>query len=328
MLTVDVHSHFTPLEVVEDSRRGAGFDGLTVEVIDGSEWMVARQGHRHLLQPAFYDLEARLESMDAAGTDRAVLSISPQMFMYWTDAAEAVQFCQRANNALAGFAGDSGGRIEAVATLPMQDPDAAIAELRRAVLEFGLRGAEIGPVVEGVWLDDTDYRKVLAAAEELGVPLILHPYYVGLRPGLEDFYLTNFIGNPLESTISAARLILGGVLDDLPELRLVLMHGGGFLPYQVGRLDHGHRVRPEAKGCLHPPSTYLDRFFFDTITHAREPLRFLIDMVGAGHVVFGTDFPFDMAGGSMSSQLNGLDLTEDQRAMIAGKNASRLFKLA
>lgn len=328
MSTVDVHNHFIPREVVDAARGGGAFDDMTVEVVGGYEWLVHRQGYRYPLHPTFYDLEARLATMDAADIDRAVVSISPTLFMYWTEASAAAEFCRRANDELAAFARDSGGRIAAVATLPMQDPDAACVELRRAVTELGCRGAEIGPVVERIWLDDDDNRKVLATAQELDVPLILHPYYVGARPGLEDFYLTNLVGNPLESTISAARLILSGTLDELPSLSLVLMHGGGFLPYQVGRLDHGHRVRPEAKGCRHAPSTYLGRFAYDTITHAAAPLRFLIDLVGAANVLFGTDFPYDMAAGPLMEQLAGTGATDEEIDLIASANAVRLFKLA
>jgi len=169
---------------------------------------------------------------------------------------------------------------------------------------------------------------VLAAAADLGVPLILHPYYVGARPGLADFYLTNLIGNPLATTVCAARLIFSGALDELGALRLVLTHGGGYLPYQIGRLDHGRRVRPEAGGCAHPPSAYLSRFWFDTVTHAPGPLRFLADSAGADHVVYGTDFPFDMAAGPLADQLAGTGLSEADAERIAGRNANALFGLA
>ncbi len=328
MTTLDVHSHFVPREVVETARHGEAYDGLRMEAVDGEEWLVHRQGYRYLLHPTFYDLEERLRAMDAAGIDRAVVSISPTLFMYWTHASSGADFCRRANDELAAFARDSDGRLTSVATLPMQDPDAACVELRRAVSVLGLAGAQIGPITGDVWLDDAQHRDVLLTAQELDVPLILHPYYVGPRPGLESFYLTNLIGNPLESTISAARLIFAGVLDELPALSLVLMHGGGFLPYQIGRLDHGHRVRPEAKGCQHPPSSYLDRFFYDTVTHAARPVRFLIDMVGTENVLFGTDFPFDMAAGTLDAQLADTGLDESQVEMIAWQNATRLFKLA
>jgi aminocarboxymuconate-semialdehyde decarboxylase len=325
--TVDVHNHFIPREVVDTARKGTAFDGLRVELVDGQEWLVHRQGFRYPLHAGFYDLPARLRSMDAAGIDRAVMSISPTLFMYWAEASEAADFCRRANDEMAAFARESGGRIISVAALPMQDPDLASAELTRGVRDLGMRGAQIGPVVEKTWLDDSDVRKVLATAHRLEVPLILHPYYVGPRPGLEDFYLTNIIGNPLESTISAARLIFGGVLDELPGLSFVLMHGGGFLPYQIGRLDHGFNVRPESKGCQKAPSSYLQRFFYDTITHASDPLRFLVDTVGSKNVVFGTDYPYDMAGGPLTQQLDGTGLDDSVVEDIAWRNTTALFKL-
>jgi aminocarboxymuconate-semialdehyde decarboxylase len=325
--TIDIHNHFIPPAIIEAARKGSAFDGVTTDTVDGEEWMVHRQGYRYPLHRGFYDVEERLRSMDARGIDESVVSISPTMFMYWTEASEAAEFCRQTNDALAAYAASSGGRLHSVATLPMQDPDLAAAELRRAVLELGLSGAQIGPVTEGTWLDDSDVRKVLATAQELDVPLILHPYFVGPRPGLEDYYLTNLVGNPLETVISASRLIFGGVLDELPGVSFVLMHGGGYLPYQIGRLDHGYRVRPEAKGCQQAPSTYLHRFFYDTVTHAPRPLRFLADLVGSRNVVYGTDYPYDMAAGPLVDQLRDVGLDEDATANIAGRNSAALFKL-
>jgi aminocarboxymuconate-semialdehyde decarboxylase len=168
---------------------------------------------------------------------------------------------------------------------------------------------------------------VLRAAARLGVPLILHPYYIGPQAGLADFYLTNLVGNPLATTVCAARLIFSGVLDEITELRPVLMHGGGYLPYQIGRLDHGYRVRPESQACRAAPSEYLTRFWFDTVTHAAAPLRFLVGLAGAEHVVYGTDYPFDMASGPLSDQAEGAGLDARSLASVAGLAADSLFGL-
>jgi aminocarboxymuconate-semialdehyde decarboxylase len=327
VLAVDAHTHFVPPDVLGAARRGAGFDGMTAERARDREWLVHRQGFRYPVPAVFYDLDARLAAMDERGIGHAVLSIAPQLFMYWVGAGEAAGFCRAANDALAAFASGSAGRVSAVATLPLQEPAAAVTELRRAVTELGMAGAEIGPDVAGTPLDNPALRPVLAAAADLGVPLIVHPYYVAPRPGLEDFYLTNLVGNPLATTVCAARLIFSGVLDELGALRLVLMHGGGYLPYQIGRLDHGHRVRPEARGCAQPPSAYLTRFWFDTVTHAPVPLRFLVDTVGADHVVYGTDFPFDMAAGPLHEQVEGTGLGGADLELVAGRNATALFAL-
>jgi aminocarboxymuconate-semialdehyde decarboxylase len=124
-----------------------------------------------------------------------------------------------------------------------------------------------------------------------------------------------------------ARLIFSGVLDRLSSLELVLLHGGGFLPYQIGRFDHGHRVRPEAKGCACAPSEYLSRFAFDTITHRPDALDYLIRTVGADHVVYGTDYPYDMAGGPLAEQLGHVELSEADCSHVAGGTAARIFGL-
>ena len=329
MLCVDVHNHYAPPEILTGARSGDGIDGLRIEPgPGGTEWVIHRQGFRWPLHPTFHDLAARLRAMDELGIDVAVLSVAPPLFLYWLDDVAAAAECARlTNDSLAAFAAASSGRIAPVATLPMQDPDAAVGELRRAVTELGMKGAQIGPRVEQVGLDDPRVRPVLAAAAELGVPLILHPYHVGKRAGLEDYYLSNLVGNPLESTVGAARLILGGVLDELPDLRAVLLHGGGYLPYQIGRLDHGYRVRPESRGCWERPSSYLRRFWYDTLTHAARPLGLLLELVRADRVVYGTDFPFDMGGGPLAAQLAGVDLDHAARRHVAGGNAVELFGL-
>nr|MDT0657190.1 amidohydrolase family protein [Micromonospora sp. DSM 115978] len=329
MLRVDVHSHFAPPEVIASARAGDGIDGLRIErTSDGGERVVHRQGFFWAVDPTFHDIEARIAAMDARGDDLAVLSITPTLLMYWLeDASAAVDFCRMANDALATAARAAGDRAVAVATLPMQDTDAAVRELRRAVTELGMKGAQIGPRMEDLGLDHESVRPVLAEAARLDVPLILHPYNVGKRAGLTEYYLTNTIGNPLESTVGAARLIFGGVLDELPDLKLVLMHGGGYLPYQIGRFDHGYRVRTETKGCAHAPSSYLRRFWYDTITHSPGPLQFLVKQVGADRVVYGTDFPFDMGGGPVKEQLDGVVLDAEELNRIAGANAIELFGL-
>lgn len=327
MRTVDVHAHVIPPAFVAAARSGDAPDGITVEHQDGKPWLAHRQGYRYPLLDAFHDTAARVAAMDTDGIDVSLLSIAPPLFLYGTDAATAKDAAVLVNDGLAAMVRTAPDRFAGLATLPMQDPDAAVAELQRSVRELGLRGAEIGPHVEGRPLDDASLRPVLATAAELEVPLLLHPYYVGSTPGLDDFYLTNLAGNPWQTAVSASRLILSGMLDELPALDLVLVHGGGHLPYQVGRLDHGHKVRPEAATPTQPPSAYLRRFHYDTLTHRPSALRWLVDEVGADRVVYGTDLPFDMAGGPLAGQLAGTSLADDDLARVAHGNADRLFRL-
>jgi aminocarboxymuconate-semialdehyde decarboxylase len=323
----DIHTHFIPPEFVADVRAGRALDRIALQRRDGVEWLVHPQGYGYPLSPEFFDVEAKHREMDRLGIDAAVLSLSPTLFFYWLDAAATADFCRRANDSLAKFVAGS-DRLEGVAVVPLQDPDAAAMELRRAVRDLSLRGAEIGTTMEKVPLDDRRFDPFFAAAAELDVPVILHPYYVGTRPNLTDFYMTNLTGNPLETCIAASRLILSGFLDRHPRLKIVLVHAGGFMPFQIGRLDHGFRVRPETKAITAAPSSYLRRFWYDTITHAGTPLKFLIDLVGADRVVFGTDLPFDMADVRFKDYFSAAKLDTATLDAITRTNSMTLFGLA
>ena len=288
-MILDVHTHFIPAFAVEEARADGVFG---VRADDG--WFVHPQGYRYPVVREFSEVEAKLEQMERLGIDASVLSIAPTLFFYEQPAADAVAFAERANDALAELvAGEPS--LYGFATLPLQDGERAASELERAVRELGLVGAQIGTNCGPTPIDAPELAPVLAAAESLGVPLMLHPYYVGPKPMLEDFYFTNSVGNPLDTCTAAARLIHSGALDRHPGLEVVLVHAGGFMPYQLGRLDHAFEVRREPRVAIdRPPSSYLDRFWFDSITHSDASLDFLVSLVGTERIVLGTDLPFDM----------------------------------
>jgi aminocarboxymuconate-semialdehyde decarboxylase len=314
MTAVDIHTHFIPTFVVEEQPFG-------VRAEDG--WMVHPQGYRYPLAPEFVEAGAKLAQMDRLGIDVSVLSSAPTLFFYDEEPGAAVEFARRSNDALAKLVGES-DRLEGLATLPLQAPDDAAEELRRAVGELGLRGAQIGTNCGATQLDAPELDPLFAAADALDVPLMIHPYYVGPKPGLEDFYLTNSVGNPLDTCIAAVRLIHAGVFDRHARLRVILVHGGGFLPFQIGRFDHAWEVRDEPKRFLaRHPSEYVDRFHFDTITHADLPLGFLTSLVGRDRLVLGTDLPFDMADEVPLERIRRVGLDPDQ----LGATASSLFGL-
>lgn len=326
MKVVDIHAHVIPPGLVSAMRAGSAPDDIRLDQDGPQPQVVHRQGYRYPLLDAFHDVRARLAAMDAAGIDLAVLSSPPTLVLYWTDAGTAVAAARVINDEIAAMVAQAPDRFAGVATLPLQDPVAAAAELRRGVRELGLRGTQVGPHVEGIPLDDASLRPVLETTVELGVPLIIHPYYVGSAPGLDDFYLTNLQGNPWQTALCASRLILSGTLDELPTLDVALVHGGGHLPYQIGRLDHGHRVRPEARTPALPPSSYLRRFHYDTLTHRPESTAWLIEQVGADRVLYGSDMPFDMAGGPLREQF-GHGVPDDVLTAVGHRNAERLFGL-
>jgi aminocarboxymuconate-semialdehyde decarboxylase len=324
-MIIDAHTHFVPPAFAADARAGRALDYVRVQRRENTEWLVHPQGYRYPLSPEFFDVEARIRQMDGHGIDVSILSLAPTLFFYWLDSLAAADFCRQANESLATFVATS-HRLHGVAAVPLQDPDTAVAELRRAVVDLGLRGAQIGTTMETVPLDDPRFDPFFATAAALDVPVMLHPYYVGIRPQLADFYMTNLTGNPLETCVAASRLILSGFLDRHPALKVLLVHAGGFMPYQIGRLNHGFRVREETSVSIaSPPSSYLRRFWYDTITHASLPLKFLIELVGSDRVVLGTDLPFDMADTRFDHYLSAIDLSTTDRAAITSGNAASLF---
>ena len=320
MTVIDVHTHFIPPFMLEEGAREGGVFGVRAE--DGQ--LVHPEGFRYPVDPQSHDPELKLEKMDEAGIDIAVLSLSPPLFFYDQPRAAAVDFARRANDSLAGMV-EGTDRLSAFAHLPLQAPEEAARELDRTVSELGFRGAHIGTDAgTGRPLDAPELDPVYATAERHAVPLMIHPSYVGLKPGLEDFYFTNSIGNPLETMIGAARLIHGGTLDRFTSLQIVLVHAGGFLPYQLGRLDHAYAVRPEPKVSLdRPPSEYLGRFFMDTITHGEAQLEFLASLIGTERLVLGTDIPFDMGDPRPLERIRGASV--DEHAL--GATAGRLLRL-
>jgi aminocarboxymuconate-semialdehyde decarboxylase len=324
---IDAHTHFIP-ESLPDECRGRPEWGVGVESRDGQRWVVHDQGFAYPLDPTFVDVDEKLRDMDNRGIGLSIMSLAPPLFLYGIPAHDGQAFARYANDSLAELVAAGGGRLAGIATLPMQSPDAAAAELRRCVQELSLVGAQIGTSIGDAQLDDPRFTTVLETAESLGVPLMLHPYYVGPKPGLGDFYLTNIFGNPLDTALAASRLIFSGTLARHPRLNFLLVHGGGFLPYQIGRLDHGWSVRNEPKALLdRAPSEYLDRFHFDTITHHDAALRWLLQLVGAARVVLGTDLPYDMGDADPVGRLERVAAGSRVRARVAGLNAVELFGL-
>jgi aminocarboxymuconate-semialdehyde decarboxylase len=325
---VDIHTHFIPEEFVRRANDTPAWQAH-IEPRDGERWVVHDQGFAYPWFDTFLGGAAKLADMDQRQIDVSIMSLSPTLFLYWIDSGEGRAFARLANESLADVARESNGRLLGLASLPMQDPGAAAAELGHAVDELGLLGAQIGTSVEGRHLDAEQFAPFWDAADQLRAVLILHPYYVGPRPGLEDYYLTNSFGNPQDTALAACRLILSGLFDRWPNVRIVLVHGGGFLPYQAGRLDHAWHVRPEPKQKLHrPPTEYLSHFWFDTITHNDRALAWLADFVGDDRVMLGTDLPYDMGDGDPVGRVERSIASEEGRERVVGANATKLFGAA
>lgn len=295
-MNIDLHSHVIPPRVVE-AIRSRPEDYSARLVTDGDSTRVVHdQGYVYPLFDEFCQAEAKLESMDRKGIDVSVISPAPPMFYYWANAELALGMARLVNDGLADMVAHHPARLRGMATVPMQHPDAAVDELERVVKEYGFRAIEVGTSIEGEQLAAGRFRPVLKRAAELGVFVFAHPYYVGKKPGLESYYLTNLLGNPMDTAVCVSNLIYSGVMDEIPELQVLLAHGGGFLPYQIGRLVHGQKVRTETQEfTTSNAKELLKRFYFDSLVFEPQALRYLIDLVGSDHVAIGTDSPFDMA---------------------------------
>lgn len=325
---IDTHTHFIPNSLADASAMHPAW-GVSVDARDGRDWVVHNQGFTYPLDPTFVNVEAKLRDMDDRRVAMSLLSLAPPLFLYGLSGADGEAFASWANDELAAAVTHGNGRLAGIATLPMQAPAAAAEELRRCVEDLALVGAQIGSNIEGAQLDDPRFAPVLEAAEALDVPLMLHPYYTGSKPGLEDYYLTNIFGNPLDTALAGARLIFSGALDRYPDLDVILVHAGGFLPYQLGRLDHGWTVRSEPKVDLkRKPSELFTRFTFDSITHNDEALRWLLEFAGSERVVVGTDLPYDMGDGDPVGRLERVAESPAVWERVAAQNAVELFGLA
>jgi aminocarboxymuconate-semialdehyde decarboxylase len=255
-----------------------------------------------------------------------VLSATPQSYLYDQEPALTAACAAIQNDQIAKLVAAHPDRFLGIATLPMQAPELAAAELRRAVRSLKLRGAMIGSNVMGRNLDHPELEPLWVAASELGMPLLIHPVNVGAADRLRSYYLNNLIGNPLDTTIAAACLVFGGVLERHPGLKVCLVHGGGFVPYQGGRWAHGWQVRPEPKvNIKQSPEPFIERFYYDTILHSRDSLEFLIGSAGPKHVLLGSDYPYDMGTGECVRQVRALSIPEADKATVLATQAWSLL---
>jgi aminocarboxymuconate-semialdehyde decarboxylase len=325
--TLDIHTHVLTEEMIELIRREAPKVAPKMTAIDADSFVLEIAGTPYRPFPrGGFDIARRFADMDAAEVDMQVLSATPQSYLYDQEPALTAACAAIQNDQIAKLVAAHPERFLGIATLPMQAPELAAAELRRAVRGLKLRGAMIGSNVMGRNLDHPELEPLWAAASELGVPLLIHPVNVGAADRLRSYYLNNLIGNPLDTTIAAACLVFGGVLERHPGLEVCLVHGGGFVPYQGGRWAHGWQVRPEPKvNIKQSPEPFIERFYYDTILHSPDSLAFLIGSAGPQRVLLGSDYPYDMGTGECVRQVRALSISEADKATVLATQAWSLL---
>ncbi len=322
-MRIDVHAHITP-ENWDDMRRRFPGDWPRIRH-DGPGCATLFRGDTpfRAVTDTLWDPARRIADMERTHVDRQLLSPPPDLFCYWADATGASEFARMQNDHIADVVARNPQRFYGAGTLPLQDPDAAIEELERVRGELGLHAVEIGTHVAGKPLADERFVPVFQAAERTSTPIFVHPTgpAIGMdRAPSPQYGIT--IGYPLDTAVAIYGLLRTGVLATFPRVRFCWAHAGGAFAFVLPRLEYAwNKVAAVKAAAERPPSAYLENFFYDSITHSRPALRYLLDTVGAGQVVMGTDYPFAMGVDEPVASLEGVPEAD----RIMGANAERFL---
>ena len=322
-MTFDVHAHVIVPEITGEEpwrpRVWRDDDGGQVVEMGGKQIRAAIQ--------EFVDIAGILAAQDAAGVDRVLLCPWVPLLYYDAEPEEGLARARIQNEALAGIVRSHPERVDALGALPLQDPELAAEELGGLMGAGVLKGVELAASVRGVFLGDDRFEPFWEAAEATGALVFIHPTTRGFdSPAFQDYYLWNTVANPLETATTAAHMVVAGVMERHPKLRVLLAHGGGALLAVRGRMRHAHGFQPQARSRLgESPDDSLRRFYFDTLTHDEALLRALIDYAGADHVLLGSDYPFDMGDARHVETVRALGLDPDVEARILSGNAEELL---
>ena len=332
MRSIDIHAHLVPQCLWRTVDAGGDWYGIRYHTAEKNSLFI-REGKVGGIQTpkVRFTPEERLKDMDEQGTEVQVVSIHTQILGYHLEPSAGVAQAREVNDEIASMTRQWPQRFAGMATLPLQDVAASIAELDRAVNVLGLKGAELDTVVNGKNWDEPEFLPLFQAAESMGAVLFYHPQpqdnlAVDRAP---KHGISNRIGVVVEDTLITATLIFGGILEKFPDLKVCIAHGGGAACFGMGRLDRGWQVRSEARTNIsRPPSTYQRQIYYDCITMSEAALRFLIDSVGIERVVLGSDWPFVPWDPSPTGWIQGLkSLSQEEKEKILYQNLESLLKL-
>jgi aminocarboxymuconate-semialdehyde decarboxylase len=328
-VVIDMHAHYVPNRLIKEIQTSGKSYGVKVQLSSGGRPIYDVGGFvARPVRAELSDFAARKRDLAKEGVDRQIQGAWMDLTGYSLPAEEGARWTRLQNEAMAEEiqAAGFGDTFVGLAGLPLQDPGRAAAELEHCVGKLGFRGAMIATNVNGMNYDDPRFDPVWRVASQAKVPIVLHPFNTVAPDRLTKHFLSNSLGNPLDTTIAAATMIYGGVCDRFPDLKVVLVHAGGFLPWIIGRLEQSHRHAPTGKGGMaKPPLDYLRWFYYDTIIFHLPMLKFLVEMVGADRVVLGSDDPFDMQDFDMTQIVKKAGLSAGDQTKILETNIRSLF---
>jgi aminocarboxymuconate-semialdehyde decarboxylase len=326
-MNIDLHSHFFPLDALQNPGK---YQNRAPEIAlkEGKLSVRSQIGFRPGLGAGAYDPLARIKALDEMRIDLQAISPSPILLFYWEEPAVAAHFTRRQNEAIQEVVQKHPDRFVGFGSVPLQSVSESI-KIAEEAQEMGLRGLEIGNALGDKSLDDPSFQPFFDAAQQLDLLLFVHPLEGGLDA---DDPLSPVLGNVLQftfrTTMMVERMILTGMFEKYPNLRLCLSHGGGLLALNIWRLDHSYSLRPELKKTVpRKPSEYLKRLYFDTIVHSVAALDYLVKTVGPDRVVIGTDYPMAMGDFDPIGKVDALKLPDTDRRLLLGTNAAQALKL-
>lgn len=319
---IDFHSHIIVMEVCDYVKANRPPEATEYQLVDNYLRGAAAQRKRHP-RPTADEIEARIMDLDEFGIDLQGIFCHVAQYCYWASPEEGARWCRLGNDRLAEYVARKPERFFGIGMVPLQDPQAAVTELERMVGELGFKAVAVNTHVDGVELGEQKNWSFWARAEQLGVPVFIHPS--GFKhPRFEKHLMWNGVGQPIEEAIAMSSLMYEGVLDRFPRLKPGIAHGGGFLPYYAGRVDRNFRNRPQMTPNINQePSRYMRRFFYDTVVYNPDMLEFLARKVGPERIVLGADYP--VGEDNAVEFVRTAKLPPEAKRMILGENAARLI---
>ena len=326
-MVIDLHSHFFPIEALQNPGRYQ-HRAPKIAVDQGKLSVTSQIGMRAGLGAGAYDPVARIKALDEMSIDVQAISPSPILLFYWEEPEVAAHFSRKQNEAIQLIVQKHPNRFVGFGSVPLQSvPDAiAIAEEAKSM---GLKGLEIGNAVGERPLDDPIFEPFFGSVQALDLLLFVHPLEGGVDA---NDPLAGILGNVLQftfrTTLMIERMILQGMFEKYPNLRLCLSHGGGLLAFNIWRLDHSYSLRADLRKVIpQKPSEYIKKLYFDSIVHSVTALQYLVNVAGADRVVVGTDYPMAMGDFESVNKVKRLNIAAVEQRQILGDNAKRALKL-
>jgi aminocarboxymuconate-semialdehyde decarboxylase len=328
-VAIDIHHHYVPKQLIEETKRHGKALGVDITEDKGSHALSFAGSKPHRLQPALMDVERRIEIMDEGQVALATLEANTNSLGYRLTGEHGENWCKLYNDCMNELVKKKPDRFAGMATVPLQDATRAAKVLEHSIIDMKFRGAFIGTNVNGQYYNTKEFDPFWAKAQELDVIIVMHPEHIAGAERMGDFGLNAVCGNPADSTLSLGYMMYSGLFDRFPDLKLCALHGGGFLPYHLGRFDKefvtGQIVRPAQSAK--PPSAYLKNLYFDTLVYDVDTLEYLRSKVGNDRLMVGTDYPYTLGDWLAVEKVQALSCCESDKDAILQGNARRLLKL-